>query len=80
MLLPGALGISLRAGADDVWSHMLRRKDMGPALRAMREVDIGDVHDPVVAPAPAAYRGCDEPELQFRTLEALVRRLQDIGL
>ena len=39
---------------------MLRRKGIGPALRALREVDIGEVHDTLVT------LSCFDAELRYR--------------
>ena len=66
MVLAGTLELSSRASADAVWAHMLRRKGIGPVLRALHEIGIGDVHDAV------ATLGCWDAELRHRaTLEAL---------
>ena len=98
ILLAGALGLSPQAGADDVSSHMLRRKGIRSVLCALREIGIGDVHDSVVTLScyeeelryrgtletlrleTVDYEGWEAAEVQFRALEALARRLQDLGL
>ena len=47
-LLAGETALAPDASADAVWAQMLRRDALGPALRAMRELGIGDVHDAVL--------------------------------
>ena len=75
MVLAGTFDVSARASADAVWAHMLRREGAGPALRALREIGIGDVHGAV------GTLGCWTQELRHRkALEALARWLEDLGL
>lgn len=59
-LLAAEAAVSTREGADAVWAHMLRRDGLGPALRAVREIDIGDVHHAV------GTLGCWDAELRHR--------------
>ena len=66
MVLAGTFDVSPRASADEVWAHMLRGEGAGPALRALREIGIGDVHGAV------GTLGCWTQELRHRkALEAL---------
>ena len=94
LLLAGPIGLGPRAGADEAWHYVLDNPRTTRALRALRQVGLGEVHEAVttlgsfehadlleaMTVEPAHYEGWREAEAHFNALEAVGRRLKALGL